>query len=66
MRLPHVCLDHFPIMLNCGGIHMGRRYFKFENMCLKVDDFVDKGRHWWSTCQFYSTCSLVLVGKLRF
>ncbi|KAG2689058.1 hypothetical protein I3760_09G122900 [Carya illinoinensis] len=31
-RLSRLCLDHFPILLDCGGIQGGRRYFKFENV----------------------------------
>ncbi|KAG6652145.1 hypothetical protein CIPAW_06G163400 [Carya illinoinensis] len=40
-RLPHLCSDHFPILLDGGGIHSGRSYFKFENMWLKSEGFVD-------------------------
>lgn len=41
-QLPNLGLDHFPILLDCGGLHEGWRYFKFENMWLKVDGFVGK------------------------
>ncbi|KAF5477099.1 hypothetical protein F2P56_003775 [Juglans regia] len=41
-RFPRVGSDHFPIILECGGIHEGKRYFKFENMWLEVEGFVDK------------------------
>ncbi|KAF5451980.1 hypothetical protein F2P56_027028, partial [Juglans regia] len=40
-RLARVNSDHFPILLDCGGIQGGHRYFKFENMWLKVDRFVE-------------------------
>lgn len=39
-RLDRVCLDHFPIVLDCEGIYEGERYLKFENMRLKVDSFI--------------------------
>ncbi|KAG6624060.1 hypothetical protein CIPAW_16G000400 [Carya illinoinensis] len=43
-RLSHVCSDHFPILLDYGGIHGGRLYFKFENMWLATDSFVENVR----------------------
>ncbi|KAG6650816.1 hypothetical protein CIPAW_06G068900 [Carya illinoinensis] len=48
-RLPRVCSDHFPILLDNGGINGGWRYFKFKNVWLEVDGFVDKVRSWWSS-----------------
>ncbi|KAG6663959.1 hypothetical protein CIPAW_02G057800 [Carya illinoinensis] len=41
-RLPRLCLDHWPIMLDCGGIQRRRQHFKFENMWLKSEGFVDR------------------------
>lgn len=48
-RLPRLCLDHFLILLDCGGLQWVQRYFKYENMWLKVDGFGDKVRLWWSS-----------------
>lgn len=45
-KLPCVCSDHFPILLDNGGIHGVRGIFKFENMKLGVDGFIDKVRSW--------------------
>ena len=42
-RLLCVLSDHFPIFLNCGRIIGGKRPFRFENMWLKAEGFVDKG-----------------------
>jgi hypothetical protein len=35
-------VDHFPILLNCRGIPGAKRYFKFKNMWLKSEGFVDR------------------------
>jgi hypothetical protein len=35
-RLPRPLLDHFPILLDCGGVSKGSGSFKFENMWLKA------------------------------
>ncbi|KAG6635923.1 hypothetical protein CIPAW_11G076800 [Carya illinoinensis] len=64
-RLARVRSDHFPIMLDCGDIHNGRRYFKFENMWLAAEGFVEMVHAWWSSYQFIGTPSFILVGKLK-
>ncbi|XP_040995666.1 uncharacterized protein LOC121241872 [Juglans microcarpa x Juglans regia] len=64
-RLARVSSDHFPILLDCGGIHRGRRYFKFENMWLKVNGFVEMVSTWWASYQFSGTLSFILAGKLK-
>ncbi|KAG2664290.1 hypothetical protein I3760_16G075400 [Carya illinoinensis] len=48
-RLSRLCLDHWPIMLACGGIQRRFRYFKFKNTWLKLEDFVDRAKQWWSS-----------------
>lgn len=43
-RLPRVCSDHFGIFLDYRGTHEGSRYFKFETLWHKVEDFMEKVR----------------------
>ncbi|KAF5477381.1 hypothetical protein F2P56_004026 [Juglans regia] len=64
-RLPRVCSDHFPILLDCGGIHGGRHPFKFENMWLEVEGFVEKVRAWWEAYSFEGTPIFIVAGKLK-
>ncbi|KAG6639537.1 hypothetical protein CIPAW_10G107700 [Carya illinoinensis] len=64
-RLLRMCSDHYPIMLDCGGIIRGHRYFKFENMWLEEEGFVDRVRSWWSSHSFSGTPSFVLASKLK-
>jgi hypothetical protein len=45
--LPRLCLDHFPILLDCGDLHRGSRSFKFENIWLKSERFMDRVKQWW-------------------
>ena len=51
-RLLCLMSDHFPIMLECGCIPRERRPFRFENMWLKADGFVERVRNWWSPINF--------------
>ncbi|KAG6660373.1 hypothetical protein CIPAW_03G101600 [Carya illinoinensis] len=64
-KLPRVGSDHFPILLDGGGIEGGRRYFKFENMWLKSEGFVERVRLWWTSYQVFGSPSHILAGKLK-
>jgi hypothetical protein len=64
-KLLRVCSDHAPIILTRGGLHHGKRSFKFENMWLKEEGFVDKVRDWWGSFSFDGTPSFVLAKKLQ-
>ena len=39
-------LDHFPILVEAGGILRGKSPFRFENMWLKTDGFKDRVHSW--------------------
>jgi exonuclease III len=64
-RLLCLCSDHFPIILACGGRLGGKISFKFENMWLKKEGFVERVRGWWTSYQFHGTPSFILVKKLK-
>jgi hypothetical protein len=64
-RLSRVLSDHFPIMLVCGETRTGGGYFKFENMWLQHEGFVDKVKGWWQSYQFVGDPSNVLARKLK-
>jgi hypothetical protein len=64
-KLLRVCSDHAPIILTRGGLQQGKRSFKFENMWLKEEGFVDKVRDWWGSFSFEGTPSFVLAKKLQ-
>jgi hypothetical protein len=46
-------------------VSRGRRPFKFENMWLKVEGFVDLVKQWWESYVFQGTPSFVFACKLK-
>jgi hypothetical protein len=64
-KLLQVCLDHAPIILMRGCVQNGKSAFKFENMWLKEEGFVDKVKSWWSSFSFAGSPSFILAKKLR-
>ena len=43
----------------------GKSPFKFENMWLKMDEFVEGVHSWWNQHSFSSTLSFVLAKNLK-
>jgi exonuclease III len=64
-RLPRVCSDHFPLLLECEDSRGGKKYFKFENMWLKYEGFVDKVKSWWDSYTYEGLPSFALANKLK-
>ena len=57
--------DHFPILVEAGGILRGKSPFRFENMWLKTDGFKDRVHSWWNQYSFSGTPSFVLAKMLK-
>ncbi len=63
--MTRVISDHCPIFLDSRGFHHRKPHFKFENMLLKTDGFVDKVRTWWQSYLVQGTLGLILASKSR-
>ena len=57
--------DHFPILLDGGGLRRGPSPFRFENKWLKVEGFKDLLKSWWEGDSFSGSSSFILVEKLK-
>ena len=63
--LSWVVLDHCPILVEVGGMLRGKSDFKFENMWLKMEGFVDQVQQWLSGYHFVGPPSYILASKLK-
>ena len=63
-RLSTVLSNHFPILLEGESQWRGRIPFRFENIWLKVEEFLDKVKVWWASYMFQGTPSYILAKKL--
>ena len=63
--LPRPILDNFPILLETGGMVRGKSTFRFENLWLKMDEFVDGVYSWWNRHSFFGTPSYVFAKMLK-
>ena len=58
-----VISDHCVILVESSVVGRGRDAFKFKNMWLKVEGFVEKVQQWWINYCFTGSPSFVLAQK---
>lgn len=52
--------NHCTLLVKAGGMSREKSSFKFENMWLKVEGFVEQVRCWWNRYHFARPPSYVL------
>ena len=63
--LPCVVSNHCPPLVVVGSVNKGRSAFKFENMWLKEEGFVERVWQWCNGYCFSGSPSFILVRKLK-
>ena len=63
-RLPHFCLDHFPLFDSVNGPR-GIRPFNFENMWLKKEGLRALVKQWWDSYHFQGLPRFVFACKIK-
>jgi hypothetical protein len=64
-RLPRICSDHFPLLLDSVNGPRGKRPFKFENMWLKKEGFGALVKQWWDSYHFQGSPSFIFACKIK-
>ncbi|XP_034710620.1 uncharacterized protein LOC117933367 [Vitis riparia] len=63
--LPRPVFNHFPILLDGGGVRRGPIPFRFENMWLKEEGFKELLKGWWQGFNYSGSYNFVLSEKLK-
>lgn len=57
--------DHWPVLLDSGGIRSGPTPFRFENMWLLSEGFLERVKGWWDSYVISDLPSSCLAQKLK-
>ena len=64
-QMSRLCSDHFPTVLEGGSFQRWSMPFRFENMWLKDEGFVDRVWSWWDFYRVHGATSFILANKLK-